>query len=341
MTLAVADDGRLYGAFNFSNTYLRGAVYRVGDDGEVEIVHAFSGSEGSGPTTPLVRGDDGWLYGAAQSGGDENLGVIYKVSTAGEVVVVHSFTAADGVGRPDRALVADGAGGWYGTSVDYDRNDRSALYQLGADGRVTLLDSFIGPNLGKSVAALIRRNDGTLFGETDFSPGGEQSGSLFEYRPGGHLHTVHAFAADTEGTSPGMAMAFGRDGAIYGTLSRNGPGGFGTAWRLGKHGAFSVIHVFDANADKNGGGPYGGLTSNANGYLYGTNAIGGGGDVGVVFSMSTTGTVHPLHRFSLGSPAGGDPFIAPTWRADGTLWGLTSSGGANNAGVAYRIGTKE
>jgi len=342
MTLARDDAGLLYGVSNTSLANPFGTVYRVGADGLVTLLHVFSGYDGAGPNTPLARGADGWFYGATFGGGSGNRGVIFKVSPAGEFALVHTFGAdADrGLGAPRAQLVADGAGGWYGIGeIGPDRTN--VLFQLGADGSVALLDSFVGPKLGKNVLDLVRTADGTLVGTTALGPQGSFDGALFSWRPGGRLHTVRAFDSAAEGGSPGGALAIGRDGAVYGTLATSATG-FGSLWRLGRGGAFNVIHAFGPN-DRLGAVP-GGLTTNASGFLYGSTAGGGKYGGGTVYSMSITGTGHLLHDFvsfftdfDACKSDGCFPAGAPAWLPDGTLWGTTQQGGDSNFGVFYRI----
>jgi len=343
--LTAGPDGLLYGATNFSFVDPLGTVYRVDAGGAVTVLHIFQGSDGIGPSVPLVLGDDGWLYGATSGGGAGNQGVIFKVSPAGDFAIVHTFRAHvdQGLGSPHADLVPDGSGGLYGVGVAGSARD-DVLYRLAADGTVTLIHAFSGPRLGRNVVNLTRTADGTLVGTTSLSPGGGFDGSLFSYRPGGRLHTVRSFDAATDGSFPSGRLAIGRDGAVYGALAQGTPTGFGSIWRLGRDGAFSLIHTFDPNnGDVLGGGPYGGVSANASGYLYGTTGAAGKYFGGTAFSMSVTGTSHLLYAFDVrgdggqGCANGCYPDLAPTWLPDGSLWSATQQGGDSNFGVFYRI----
>src|SRR5690606_25483625 len=73
-----------------------------------------------------------------------------------------------------------------------------------------------------------------------------------------------------------------------------------------------------------------------NDILYGTTDLGGASDRGTVFRISTDGTNYSvLHSFN--GTDGWDPARGLVNDRNGNLYGMTTSGGANNMGVIYRV----
>jgi uncharacterized repeat protein (TIGR03803 family) len=97
-----------------------------------------------------------------------------------------------------------------------------------------------------------------------------------------------------------------------------------------------VLHRFGDSSD--GAYPYGNLI-NVNGMLYGTTFHGGVSGAGTVFSVKPTGAEKVLYRF--GASSGFDglyPFAALT-DVNGTMYGTTVDGGANDYGTVFGVTT--
>jgi uncharacterized repeat protein (TIGR03803 family) len=57
-----------------------GTVFKLNSAGRKTVLHSFSGLDGSGPYTALVRDSSGNLYGTTSSGGTHNKGTVYKIA---------------------------------------------------------------------------------------------------------------------------------------------------------------------------------------------------------------------------------------------------------------------
>jgi uncharacterized repeat protein (TIGR03803 family) len=106
---------------------------------------------------------------------------------------------------------------------------------------------------------------------------------------------------------------------------------------------FKVIHSFCAETNcTDGNQPSGPLIEDANGNFYGVTTSGGVGGSGTLFSLVFNGRKYRhnvLYSFcSLSSCADGS-YPAPSLILDvnGNLYGVTTSGGAHNAGLAYEF----
>lgn len=174
--MVLGPDGALYGTANWGRNR-KGTVFRVTADGQMSLIHSFTGLDGDLPSG-LTLGQDGWLYGAALAGGAYGVGTLYRLTTDGRFETLHSFNGQDGDGPRDRPVQsADGT--WYGTTIG-TAPSRSTLYRARFDGsdptilHVFYLDSHDG---GSPVGPLLVGRDGGLYGATS-SGGNEKLGGF-------------------------------------------------------------------------------------------------------------------------------------------------------------------
>ncbi|HMF27191.1 MAG TPA: choice-of-anchor tandem repeat GloVer-containing protein, partial [Candidatus Cybelea sp.] len=114
-------------------------------------------------------------------------------------------------------------------------------------------------------------------------------GCVFELartRAGYHEHVLYSFAGGNDGSSPTSTLLAAGSHTLYGTTSMGGSScDCGTVFKLNaKTGAEQVVHAFSGGQD--GAYPYYGLTRDTSGNLYGTTAVGGTSNKGVVFEVT-------------------------------------------------------
>lgn len=100
---------------------------------------------------------------------------------------------------------------------------------------------------------------------------------------------------------------------------------------------FKVIHNFTDGGD--GAVPYGGLTMDASGNLYGTTSTGGSGGSGTVYKMSFKNPnwlLGTLYTFT-GGEDGGTPAAGVIRDSSGVLYGATYNGGTHGAGAVFEL----
>jgi len=97
----------------------------------------------------------------------------------------------------------------------------------------------------------------------------------------------------------------------------------------------TVLHNFGL-PPLNGAHPYGGLTPDTAGNLYGTTAEGGVYGNGVVFEIDKNGHQTVLYVFT-GGADGSRPNAGVVRDREGNLYGTTTYGGSANLGVVYKI----
>jgi uncharacterized repeat protein (TIGR03803 family) len=214
-------------------------------------------------------------------------------------------------------------------------------------GGYTIVHTFSGHNGdgAEPASALIRDGAGYLYGTTSsggYYPTGK--GVVFRIAPDGTETVLHLFCGlqnCADGSDPYSAMV--RDGAgnLYGTTYSGGShDSAGTVFRLTSGGTYTVLHNFcSATACSDGYSPVGDLIRDGSGNLYGTTYIGGAHNGGVVFKLAPDGTETVLHSFcSLTNCADGNELYGGvTLDSSGNLYGETFIGGADNAGVIFKL----
>src|SRR5580698_1781151 len=158
---------------------------------------------------------------------------------------------------------------------------------------------------------------------------------------------VYGFSGGDDGSDPATQITFDATGNGYGTTVSGGLYGYGTVFELerlsGGNFQESVLYSFTGGAD--GKNPYGGVTFDGAGNLYGTTVSGGSGGVcsgdgcGVVYKLSDSGsgwTESVLYNFTGGNDGSG-PGGGVVFDNAGNLYGTTPDGGQFSQGVVYEL----
>jgi len=303
------------------------------------VLYSFAaGADGAGPHGSLVQGPDGNLYGMTQEAGAHDDGVVFKITTAGAETVLHSFDEADGM-YPYGSLIFGPDGNLYGMTSQ-GGNNLGVVFKITTAGVETVLHTF-GPDDGRPISSLMLGSDGNFYGTAQQGGANNQGGTVFKITPAGVETILHSFGGEGDGASPMGRLIQGRDGNLYGTTSMGGDKGHGTVFKITTAGVETVLHSFAGGAD--GKDPRGSLVQGPDGSLYGMTSASmaspiGDKNNGTVFKITTAGVETVLHTFS-GGADGAFPNGSLIFGRDGNLYGLTSGGGANNYGVAFKITT--
>jgi uncharacterized repeat protein (TIGR03803 family) len=222
----------------------------------------------------------------------------------------------------------------------------------GAASKYKVLHRFNVTNGAEPIAGLILDAAGNLYGTTLYG-GAPGPGTVFKLAPnadGSWTESIlHSFNGK-DGERPEAGLIFDAAGNLYGTTSAGGAlrlcqgDGCGTVFKLTPNadGSWmeSILHTFIARPD--GKNPYGGLTFDAAGNLYGTTNQGGAYGLGTVFKLAANAdgswTESVLHSFKGSNGA----FPAGTLIFDGAgnLYGTTVQGGNGcefGCGVVFEL----
>jgi uncharacterized repeat protein (TIGR03803 family) len=258
---------------------------------------------------------------------------------------LHSFQQTDGAG-PISSLVQAADGNLYGTTQIGGTNGSGdgTVFKITRSGMLTSLYSFCSlldcPDGALPGAALVQGPNGNFYGTTTQGGTAFDFGTVFTITPGGALTTLHDFCTQspcTDGGVPFDALIVGPNGNFYGTTSQGGSTA-GTVFKITSAGVLTTLHPF---AGQDGNLPTAGLAPAADGNFYGTTYYGGAADEGTVFKITPGGALTSLYGFcsQSGCPDGENPMSGLVQAADGSLYGTTVKGGANDQGTIFKITT--
>ncbi len=330
------NDGNFYGTTTSGGTYNAGTVFQVTPAGALQVLHSFSGPEGSTPYAGLTRGSDGNFYGTTFFGGTSNSGAVFRITPAGVFTTLYSFTGGSDGANPFAGLDLGSDGNFYG-STTVGANGGGTIFKITPTGTLTTFYAFADQTTGSPKGTLVQGSDGNFYGTT----AGIDSnfGSVFRITPAGALTTLHTFSPYTnnDGILPGAGLVQGSDGNFYGTTTDGGAQGAGTVFRISPTGDLVILYSFTYgnyfNPNVSGITPSAALVQGPDGNFYGTATAGGDSNTGTIFEVTPAGVFTPLHSF--GSETGHTNGLA--LGSDGNFYGMTEEGGTNGTGEVYQI----
>jgi uncharacterized repeat protein (TIGR03803 family) len=219
-----------------------------------------------------------------------------------------------------------------------------------------VIHNFSGGESGANPwAGLVRDRAGNLYGTTP--NGGTEYGDVFKLSQVGSnwiLTPLHDFVGDTDGAGPYSSLVIGPDGNLYGATVAGGINDTccGTVFKLTPPATVckttlcpwteTILYRFQGGND--GQGPYGGITFDQAGNIYGTTTQGGGTGCtgpgcGTLFKLTNSQghwTESILHRFN-DNGDGNEPLSTVTMDEAGNLYGTTAGGGSAGYGTVYEL----
>ncbi len=343
--------GYLYGTTSLGGASNTGTVFRIRPDGTgFQLLHTFVGgpNDGAAPGSAMVPDQSGNLYGTTWTGGAANGGTIFRLRTDGSgFQILHAFQggAADGL-VPGAALILDGSGNLYGTTVEGGAATVGTVFRMRVDGSgFQLLHTFgydSTSNGALPYASLLLDGLGNLYGTT-IGGGATNWGTVFKLRTDGTgFHLLHTFVGGDDGISPGGFLTTDGSGTFFGTTEIGGPSHSGTIFRISSDGTgYQVLHAFtgaieDGIPSTEGGTPSAVVYGFGN--LYGTTQFGGPLGGGTVFSIKTDGAgLQLLHAFEERPIDGHNPVCSLLLDGLGNLYGTTANGGSANFGTVFAL----
>jgi len=327
---------------------------------------------GSNPSGGLIFDAAGNLYGTTQEGGliqcgyDGGCGTVFELTRQADgswkETVLYRFTGRD-AGGPAAGLVFDGAGNLYGTATgcNIDGCIDGPVFELErqADGTWKYKRLYHAPQPG---GPLIFDQAGDLYGTAFGVVGDPYWGSVFELTPGPNgkwtSKILHRFSPYANGKWPVGGLTIDAAGNLYGVTCCGGSyvgrcsdsQGCGVVFELTPQAVGKwkeiVLHRFNG---KDGFNSAAGLTSDAQGNLYGTSGGGlqscQGYYCGVVFELVRPQTggkwkEKVLHNFHFSD--GWGPESNLTFDSAGNLYGTTFAGGGpcfdpRGCGTAFEL----
>ncbi len=338
--MRIVPDSRRKPLLTLRRTLLLAGVFAISTFGAhaaatLTTLHSFEWFTNGAAPSALVRGNDGNYYGTTVGGGTNDFGTIFRITTNGTFTSLYSFTGGNDGGNPYAGLLLGADGNLYGAAYTGGTNKHyGTIFKFVTNSStLTSLYSFTGSNDGGNpFSALLQTTNGVLYG-TASGGGANGWGTVFKVTTNGVLTNLYAFTSGSDGAVPYAGLALGADGSLYGTTRYGGVYSYGSVFKITTNGAITSLHSFDFT---NGANPQSGLVLASDGNFYGTTYSGGGVNDGTIFEISPAGAYSNVYSFT-GLADGGNPSAKLAVGTDGTLYGSSSTGGANHQGGVFGL----
>jgi uncharacterized repeat protein (TIGR03803 family) len=323
-----------------------------------QIIYNFAGNnDGEYIDSDLVMDGAGNLYGTSVLGGDFGSGTVFRLTPSGNNwihTVLYSFTGGTDGAEPYKGVTLDSQGNLYGTAVAGGsgtcEGGCGVAYKLTNSGGVwtqTVIHAFTGGDDGYGPGTgLTLGSHGILYGMTP-TGGANAQGVIFLLRPmpngTWNLKVIHAFTGGTDGAGGSAGRLLRYKGSLYGVTTTGGANGKGIAFKLTHpigSWQFTTLYAFKGFPN-DAGFPYGALTPDGRGNLYGTTYYDGANNLGSVYQLAPqpdgTWTEKLLYSFNGGTDGSGS-IGNVVFGKTGAMYGTTSAGGAScNCGVIFKL----
>jgi uncharacterized repeat protein (TIGR03803 family) len=214
-----------------------GTVFQLTPARHLNVLHRFTGSDGTNPSAGLIADATGNLYGTTSAGGTGNAGTVFQLTPSGTLTVLHSFLDDGSEGAtPYGGLIVDASGNLYGTT-SAGAGTAGTVFELTAPSptlpvwTLQRLHSFNsdGSEGTNPQTSLIADASGNLWGTT--SEGGPNgAGTFFQLTPSGTLTVGYGFNG-SDGRNP-SGVIINAGGFFAGTTYEGGANKSGTVFQF-------------------------------------------------------------------------------------------------------------
>ena len=332
-SLLEANDGNLYGVTSGGGKNKYGVIFQFDPSASAyKVKFDFDDLvSGSAPQSSLIQAKDGKLYGTTEYGGTHEDGIVfqYDIATASftkkfELNDLGKLTGKYLIG----AMIEASNGMLYGMGYNGGIDNSGVLYKF--DPATSTFnkefDFHQAANGSRPVSSMIQAKDKMLYGVTQFG-GIHNNGTIYQYDPSFDTYTKkYDFDLTGSGDAPSSLMQ-AADGKLYGTTAYGGANDKGVLFQFDPAtAAYSKKIDFDGS---NGSAPLGELIQ-LNGKIYGMTREGGANGEGTLFQFDPV-TADFVKKIDFDTLKGCYPEGGLTLGADGKLYGVTTSGGANSS----------
>ncbi|HEY2587063.1 MAG TPA: choice-of-anchor tandem repeat GloVer-containing protein, partial [Tepidisphaeraceae bacterium] len=342
--LTLDASGNLYGTTSSGGANNQGAVFEIASGSTALTTIASFGLNNLAvlPAGYLAIDGSGNLFGTSVLGGSYGTyggvtslyGTVFEVAAGSSAItVLVSFNNADGQ-QPNGGVTLDPAGNLYGTTGGGGNAFEGTVFEVASGtAAITTLATFNGANGDGPLAGVTIDPLGNLYGTTQ-GGGANNQGTVFEVARGSTTATAVASFDLATGMTPRGGLARDASGNLYGATESGGESQDGTVFMIAQgSGAVTTLAAFTGT---DGAYPYGGVTLDASGNLYGTTYAGGASGYGTVFEIAA-GSSAITTIASFNQTDGSNPESGITLDSAGNLYGTTNFGGADYSGTVFEI----
>jgi len=359
-SLTADGKGNFYGTTNIGGMACAetqsgcGTVFELSPNGvgglEETVLYRFCSeancTDGANPlTSDLIFDGAGNLYGTTWNGGTNGYGAVFELNHTGagwKETVLYSFGSypGDGIG-PFSGVIMDSAGNLYGTTqIDMNGGGGGTVFELSPSGGGWKEQVIYTAQAGEGIdAGLTMDAAGNIFGAGYYS--------VFELSPNGNggwnSRLIHSFRGyPHDGWFAYGTPAFDQEGNLYGTTLEGGKDDNGTVYKLSpvkKRWEERVLHSFKGTAH-DGYEPFGGVTLDSAGNIYGTTSGITSTNYGTIFELVAPvgkGAYKEKIIRAFNNTDGGEPVGGLILDGAGNIYGTTILGGSNGYGVVFEV----
>jgi uncharacterized repeat protein (TIGR03803 family) len=324
--------------------------------GPPQVIYSFAGdSDGEYTDTDLVVDSAGNLYGTSVQGGVGS-GTVFQLTPSANGwthTVLYSFTGGADGGEPYKGVTLDSQGNLYGTAVTGGGGSCEGgcgvaykLTHVGGTWTQSVIHTFTGGNDGSGPGSgLTLDKHGNVYGMTP-TGGADGLGVIFRLQQQASgvwkLKVLHTFTGGDDGATGSAGRLLLHAGTLYGAATVGGANGQGTVFSL-KHipGQWQFKTLYSFKGQPDAGFPYGGLTFDQEGNIYGTTYYDGANNFGSVYQLSPqpdgTWSERVLYSFKGGRDGLGS-ISNLVLAKNGALYGTNSEGGAGcSCGTIFKM----
>jgi uncharacterized repeat protein (TIGR03803 family) len=326
-TLIMDGDGNLYGATVFGGLNNDGTVFELskGSNSITTLVSAFAygiyGPEGS-----LLLDSAGDLLGATIDG---SIGSIFQVAAGTKTFSILSTFQGNAVSSSYSPVISDNRGNLYGAADVGGSAGEGDVFEVPAGSNaVTTLASFTALTGNTVDGTLAFDSTGNLYGTT-FAGGAYGYGTIFEVVAGSNTVTTLASFNGTNGDAPEGGVTLDAQGDLFGTTEYD-------VWELASgSNTITVLGIFDVGTNQRSWAQ-GAVALDSAGDVFGNTLYAGTSNDGTLFEvLHGSNSITTLASFN--GTDGSHPCGGVTMDANGNIFGITASGGANGFGTAYEL----
>jgi uncharacterized repeat protein (TIGR03803 family) len=300
----------------------------------VEIIHSFTGADGSPSNGVMSLGPFGSVFGVASWGGTTDEGTVWYVDANEQFHLVHSFDSGTGDGTWPSAVVR-GPGGWiYGTTQFGGQYGCGTLFRVRRHGGIQTVHTFNCVDGNQPMGNLVFQ-DGYLYGTT-LAGGPGAMGNVYRMSPNGTVTTIHAAPSmwSNEGPMYGGVNSTPEGDLLAATTGMSAPGLFGAVLKINPNGTAQSLHYFQGQPD-DGSWTVSAPVVSGDGVIYGATSEGGYYNLGTLYKITPDGEYTVIMSFGGTPESAFYPIGGVTLGSNGKLYGVAALGGLNYAGVIY------
>lgn len=332
--LIQASNGKLYGMAQYGGLNNLGTLFEYDiTTSTFTKLRDFSTSSGGRPQGSLIE-ESGRLYGLNSTSGPATWGTLfeYNIATTTYSVRANFNNGANG-GSPMGSLIKATNGKLYGLTNGGGTANKGVIFEfdMTTNTYVKKMDLGILTTGTNPYGSFMQASNGKLYATTFFG-GKNNAGTIFEYDIATNTASVAVnFGGDSR--TPRGTLLHASNNKLYGMTATGGSDNNGVIYEYNH-----LTNVYTKKFDfitATGTGSYGSLIEATNGKFYGFCRSGGVNNMGTIFEYSLiTNTCVSKYDFAMNA-SGCVPMGSPLQAANGKIYGLTVSWGANSGGVLF------